>query len=151
MLTARDEAAPIEETEITYAFDLIIGTADGPESIVSQVTELLWDRYGARYLKDIRPQVLPFEEYGRRYTYKHELKLWAKRVTLVIGWVMESIMFGGEASTTTPGKTISKLASAYCTMGGNGQTVISRTSAKASSICDFPLPGETAPFPVYTM
>ena len=82
VLTARDEAAPIQETEITYAFDLIIGTADGPESIVSQVTELLWDRYGARYLKDIRPQVLPFEEYGRRYTYKHELKLWAKRVTL---------------------------------------------------------------------
>ncbi len=82
VLTARDEAAPIEETEITYAFDLIIGTAEGPESIVNQVTELLWDKYGSRYSKDIRPQVLPFEEYGRRYTYKHELKLWTKRVTL---------------------------------------------------------------------
>ena len=82
VITALDEAAPIEEKEITYAFDLIIGTAGGPESIVGQVTELLWDKYGARYLQDIRPQVMPYEEYGKRYTYKHELKLWKKRVTL---------------------------------------------------------------------
>ncbi len=46
---------PIEETEITYAFDLIIGTAEGPESIVNQVTELLWDKYGSRYLKGHSP------------------------------------------------------------------------------------------------
>ena len=79
---ALDEAVLIEETEINYGFDLIIGTAEGPESIVSQVTELLWSKYGTRYLDDIRPQVMPFEEYGRQYTYKHELKLWATRVTL---------------------------------------------------------------------
>ena len=82
VITARDGAAPIGQTEIAYAFDLLIGTADGPESIVSQVTELLWDKYGTRCMDDIRPQVMPFEEYGRRYTYKHELKLWAKRVPL---------------------------------------------------------------------
>ena len=81
VLTARDQAAPLGGTEITYGFDLLIGTADGPESIVAEVTQLLWDKYGTRYLKDIRPQVMPFEEYGRRYTYRHELKLWTKRVT----------------------------------------------------------------------
>lgn len=81
VLTARDEAAPISGTEIGYAFDLLIGTAEGPESIVTEVTELLWDKYGTRYLKDVRPQVMPFEEYGRRYTYKHELKLWRKPVS----------------------------------------------------------------------
>lgn len=81
VLTARDEAAPVSGTEITYGFDLLIGTAEGPKSIVSEVTELLWDKYGTRYLKDVRPQVMPFEEYGRRYTYKHELKLWTKPVS----------------------------------------------------------------------
>ena len=81
VLTARDDAAPIGEIEIAYAYDLLIGTADDPGSIVSQVTELLWEKYGTRYLEDIRPQVMPFEEYGGKYTYKHELKLWAKPVT----------------------------------------------------------------------
>ncbi len=81
VLTARDEAVPISGTEITYGYDLLIGTAKGPESIVAQVTELLWDKYGKRYFNDIRPQVMPFEEYGKRYTYKHELKLWAKPVS----------------------------------------------------------------------
>ena len=81
VLTAFDEAAPIDQTEITYAFDLLVGTANGPEPIVTQVTELLWGKYGTRYLQGIRPQVMPFEAYGRRYTYKHELKLWEKRVT----------------------------------------------------------------------
>lgn len=81
VLTALDEAVPVSKAEITYAFDLLVGTAEGPDSIVTQVTELLWDKYGTRYLKDIRPQVMPFEEYGRRYTYKHELKLWTKSVT----------------------------------------------------------------------
>lgn len=81
VLTARDEAAPVSGTAITYGFDLLIGTAEGPKSIVSEVTELLWDKYGTRYLKDVRPQVMPFEEYGRRYTYKHELKLWTKPVS----------------------------------------------------------------------
>ena len=81
VLTARDDAVPVSGTEITYGFDLLIGTGEGPESIVAQVTELLWDKYGSRYLKDIRPQVMPFEEYGKRYTYRHELKLWAKPVS----------------------------------------------------------------------
>ncbi len=35
VLTARDEAAPVSGTEITYGFDLLIGTAEGPQSIVS--------------------------------------------------------------------------------------------------------------------
>ena len=81
VLTARDGAAPVEETEITYAFDLLVGSAEDPGAIVTEVTELLWDRYGTRCLKDIRPQIMPFEAYGRRYTYQHELKLWIKRVT----------------------------------------------------------------------
>ena len=81
VLMARDEAAPVSGTEITYGFDLLIGTAEGPKSIVSEVTKLLWDKYGTRYLKDVRPQVMPFEEYGRQYTYKHELKLWTKPVS----------------------------------------------------------------------
>lgn len=84
VLTARDDAAPVSGTEITYGFDLLIGTGEGPESIVAQVTELLWDKYGSRYLKDIRPQVMPFEEYGRRYSYRHELKLWTKPVSFGI-------------------------------------------------------------------
>ncbi len=33
----------------------------------------LWQQWGSRCLQDIRPQVLPFEEYGRRYTYPIEL------------------------------------------------------------------------------
>ena len=81
VLTARDEAAPIEETEIDYAFDLLIGTTEDSGQIVTQVTELLWDKYGTGYLENVRPQVMPFEEYGRKYTYKHELKLWTKSVT----------------------------------------------------------------------
>ncbi|MCY3713046.1 MAG: hypothetical protein OXH02_07140 [Gemmatimonadetes bacterium] len=81
VLTARDEAVPISGTEITYGYDLLIGTAKGPESIVAHVTELLWDKYGKRYFNDVRPQIMPFEEYGKRYTYKHELKLWAKPVS----------------------------------------------------------------------
>ena len=80
VLTARDVASPVSATRITYGFDLLLGIAEGPDSIVARVTELLWDKYGSRYLKDIRPQVLPFEAYGRRYTYRHELKLWAKPV-----------------------------------------------------------------------
>ncbi|MDD9948363.1 MAG: hypothetical protein OXU48_02390 [candidate division Zixibacteria bacterium] len=82
VLTARDEPAPVSGTEIAYAFDLMIGASRGPESIVAEVTELLWDKYGTRYLKDIRPQVMPFEEYGRQYTYRHELNLWAKPVSI---------------------------------------------------------------------
>jgi hypothetical protein len=31
--------------------------------------------YGHRYFRDVRPQVLPFDEYGRRYTYHYELPL----------------------------------------------------------------------------
>ena len=81
VLTARDEAVPTTGIEIIYGFDLLVGTAQGPEPIVTQVTELLWDKYGTRFMQDIRPQVMPFEAYGRRYTYKHELKLWEKHVT----------------------------------------------------------------------
>ena len=82
VLTARDKPAPVSGTEIAYAFDLLIGASRGPESIVADVTELLWDKYGTRHLRDIRPQVMPFEEYGRRYTYRHELNLWTKPVSV---------------------------------------------------------------------
>jgi hypothetical protein len=78
--TVPDKAVEIESKEISYAFDLLVGFADDPGYVTQAVTELLWQKYGHRYLKDIRPQVLPFEEYGRQYTYAYELNLWVKSV-----------------------------------------------------------------------
>lgn len=59
--------------ELIYGFDILFGTYTEITEISEILTEYLWLRYGVRYLADVRPQVLPFEEYGRRYTYRYEL------------------------------------------------------------------------------
>jgi hypothetical protein len=56
-------------SEIAYSFDIFLGEANGPEEVTGILTSYLWEKYGRRGLRDIRPQVLPFEEYGRRYSY----------------------------------------------------------------------------------
>lgn len=73
VFTAADGSVSVQPGEHGYRFDLLIGCSDNPHSVLQMVTEWLWLTYGRRYLADIRPQVLPFEEYGRRYTYVHEL------------------------------------------------------------------------------
>lgn len=65
-----------------YAFDLFLGPTDRPLDVTRQVATHLWTKYGRPRLADIRPQVLPFEEYGRRYAYKFELPRWATTVTI---------------------------------------------------------------------
>ena len=60
-------------TELCYAFDLLFGPTESPEETLARVTSFLWATYGHRTFEDVRPQVLPYEEYGRRYTYAHEL------------------------------------------------------------------------------
>jgi len=69
----RDQTVEFEGGELCYAFNLFLGLAESPESVSKRFTSFIWDTYGSRYFQDIRPQVLPFEEYGRRYTYVHEL------------------------------------------------------------------------------
>ena len=68
-----DHPPAIPGAELSYGFDLFFGESGGPEEVTQRVTSHLWNRYARRYLQDIRPQVLPFEEYGRRYAYKYEL------------------------------------------------------------------------------
>ncbi|MCP4642482.1 MAG: hypothetical protein GY851_18700, partial [bacterium] len=67
---------------LTYGFDLFIGHEEGPEKVTSRVNRHLWKRYGRKHFKDIRPQVMPFEEYGRQYAYKYELPMDLAWVTL---------------------------------------------------------------------
>ncbi|MDA2931216.1 hypothetical protein MYX84_14940, partial [Acidobacteria bacterium AH-259-O06] len=77
-----DQTVRILGTELAYSFDLFFGEADSPKEVASRVTSYLWKTYGEAGLKEVLPQVLPFEEYGRRYSYKHELRRWAKKVNV---------------------------------------------------------------------
>lgn len=61
------------ESELIYGFDILLGTYEEIFEVSETFTEYLWKRYGEYFITDIRPQVLPFEEYGRRYTYHYEL------------------------------------------------------------------------------
>ena len=54
------QAIPVGE--LSYGFALFFGEADGPEEVTQRVNSYLWSRYARRYLQDIRPQVLPFEQ-----------------------------------------------------------------------------------------
>lgn len=63
----------VTEKELVYGFDILMGTYSEVTEITETLTAYLWERYGRQYLKDIRPQVMPFEEYGRHYTYQYEL------------------------------------------------------------------------------
>lgn len=77
--TARDEPMRLTTNELVYAFDLFLGVSDNPDPVVTRINAHLWKRYGEKYFADIRPQVLPFEEYGRKYSYHHELFRWATK------------------------------------------------------------------------
>ena len=79
---AAGQTKTVNGSEIAYGFDILLGEASGPEEVSGAVTSYLWERYGRRGLRDIRPQVLPFEEYGRRYAYVNELKRWATAVEI---------------------------------------------------------------------
>jgi hypothetical protein len=59
--------------ELTYEFDLFLGTTQDFRQVPRMISTWLWLRYGRKFLEDVRPQVLPFEEYGRRYVYAEEL------------------------------------------------------------------------------
>ena len=63
----------VTTSELVYGFDILLGTYTEISEVTEILTEYLWSRYGIHYLADVRPQVLPFEEYGRRYTYRYEL------------------------------------------------------------------------------
>lgn len=69
-----DLLCPVEGQELVYEFDLFVGSLEDHRQVPLFVSSYLWQKYGARYLHDVRPQVLPFEEYGRRYVYEEELK-----------------------------------------------------------------------------
>ncbi len=49
---------------VTYAYDLLAGESTPRFEVLARVNGHLWDRYGSDYVEDVRPQVLPFAEYG---------------------------------------------------------------------------------------
>jgi len=100
---------PVTEPELSYAFDLFFGRVESEAAVSQTVTSFLWETYGHRFFQDVRPQVMPFAEYGRRYTYVHEL--------------VSTTEIGGEP-TSTPGRTISMWPLASNTTGRNGRTAI---------------------------
>lgn len=70
----RPESAPVfAHTELVYACTLFLGQGQTPAAVVDRVNAHLWQKYGRPLLADPRPQVLPFAEYGTRYTFRHEL------------------------------------------------------------------------------
>ncbi|HVO40962.1 MAG TPA: hypothetical protein VMV03_18175, partial [Spirochaetia bacterium] len=68
-----DMFSPVSGEELAYEFDLFVGTTADYRQVPRLVGSWLWERYGRRFLEDARPQVLPFEEYGRTYVYAEEL------------------------------------------------------------------------------
>ncbi len=78
----RNRTVPLLAPELCYGFYLFLGRARDASDVAQRVTTFLWNTYGHRYFEDIRPQVLPFEEYGRRYTYVHELPRSVKHVNI---------------------------------------------------------------------
>ena len=75
-------AVKVSTQQMTYGFDLLLGEAADGADVARRTTELLWKKYGSAAFKDIRPQVLPFEEYGRKYAYINQLKKEAVPVEL---------------------------------------------------------------------
>ena len=76
------ETVRVRGEDLNYGFDIFLGEATQPQEVTERMTSYLWETYGHRFWQDIRPQVLPFEEYGRRYAYVYELKRWATPVEL---------------------------------------------------------------------
>jgi len=68
-----NETQIVDGDQICYGFDLFYGQADEQCNMADRISTFLWETYGKPAFADIRPQVLPFEEYGRRYSYVHEL------------------------------------------------------------------------------
>jgi len=75
-------AAKVGSRQLTYGFDLLLGEAGDGADVARRTTALLWKKYGSAAFQDIRPQVLPFEEYGRKYAYVNQLKKEAVPVEL---------------------------------------------------------------------
>jgi len=78
----RDDLVTLRPGDLSYGFDLFLGRSDGPEEVCRRVHDHLWQRYGLGHLADGRPQVLPLEEYGRKYAYVYELPKTMRRVTI---------------------------------------------------------------------
>lgn len=68
--------------KIRYGFDLIYGAGADYRKVPQIVSGFLWDRYGHQYLNDPRPQIMPFGEYGLKYTYKYEVPTVLEKVTV---------------------------------------------------------------------
>ena len=52
----------------------LLGDYQALPEVLKIVQNFLWNKYGNRWFADIRPQVMPFEDYGRKYTYIYELQ-----------------------------------------------------------------------------
>ena len=59
--------------EFSFSYTVLVGTYGEYYEVANIISDYLWKIYGDRYYKDIRPQVIPFAEYGQRYTYRYEL------------------------------------------------------------------------------
>lgn len=66
----------------SFSYDILIGGYQELTEVVTAIQSFLWEEYGNIWFSDIRPQVLPFEEYGKKYTYAHELMDSIERRTL---------------------------------------------------------------------
>jgi len=78
----RTQTEAVNETTLRYGFDLFYGPAARGDDVAETVAVYLWRTYGRTAFADVRPQVLPFEEYGRRYTYAYELPRSVRTVTI---------------------------------------------------------------------
>tara|TARA_Y100001934_G_C12360745_1_gene780578 strand:- start:528 stop:3011 length:2484 start_codon:yes stop_codon:yes gene_type:complete len=72
----------LQTKEFRYRFDLFLGQHKKNDEVLRNANSFLWAEYGKKFFEDIRPQVLPFEQYGRQYSYKYELKRWATNVLI---------------------------------------------------------------------
>ena len=78
----KGDFAEIEDGEYSYSFFLFAGKCDDHMLAARKINSFIWEKYGRRFFADVRPQVLPFEEYGSRYTYKHELPMSVRAATV---------------------------------------------------------------------
>jgi hypothetical protein len=74
----------LARNQLRYGFDLFL-RADAPANRgYQQVSKYLWERYGAHYFEQPRPQAMPFSEYARvcfpaAFAYKGDMAQDAKR------------------------------------------------------------------------
>ena len=64
----------IPPVEFSFSYDILLGDYQALPEVLKIVQNFLWNKYGNRWFADIRPQVMPFEDYGRKYTYIYELQ-----------------------------------------------------------------------------